>query len=86
VAQGDSIPTPPVRLADIEIRNMRITFGDMFIFEQWKMTHEPALLVGMDVIGSLDSLIIDYKLRELQLRARRSTTSASAYETLRGLR
>ena len=31
---------------------------------------EPILILGMDVIGSLDVLIIDYKLRELQLRAK----------------
>jgi hypothetical protein len=31
---------------------------------------EPALLVGMDVIGSLDVLVIDYKMKELHMRAR----------------
>jgi hypothetical protein len=35
------------------------------------MTHEPAMLIGMDVIGTLDTLIIDYKMRELQMRTRR---------------
>jgi hypothetical protein len=35
------------------------------------MTHEPALIIGMDVIGTLDTLIIDYKMHELQMRARR---------------
>jgi predicted aspartyl protease len=71
VAHGKSVPVPPIALGGIEIRNMRVTFGDMYIFEQWKMTHEPAMLIGMDVIGTLDTLIIDYKMRELQMRARR---------------
>jgi len=71
VADGTSIPVPPIALGTIKIRNMRVTFGDMFIFDQWDMEKEPAMLIGMDVIGSLDTLIIDYKLSELHMRARR---------------
>ena len=70
VVHGESIDTPPIALGAIELRNLRVTFGDMFIFEQWKLTREPTLLVGMDVIGSLDTFVIDYKRRELQLKAR----------------
>jgi predicted aspartyl protease len=71
VAHGKSIPVPTIALGDIEIRNMRVTFGDMFIFDQWNMTRDPAMLIGMDVIGTLDTLVIDYKMRELHLRPRR---------------
>jgi predicted aspartyl protease len=71
VAQGESISAPPIALGDIEIRNLSVTFGDMFIFEKWELMHEPTLLIGMDVIASLDIFIIDYKRRELLLRARR---------------
>jgi hypothetical protein len=42
----------------------------MPIFEYWHLTRKPALLIGMDVIGSLDTFVIDYKRRELYLRAR----------------
>jgi hypothetical protein len=34
------------------------------------MTKEPALLIGMDALGLLDVLIIDYRRNELQLRMR----------------
>jgi hypothetical protein len=34
------------------------------------MTREPVLLIGMDTIGQLDTVIIDYRLRELQVRMR----------------
>jgi predicted aspartyl protease len=71
VAHGKSIPIPSIALGGIEIRNMRVVFGDMFIFDKWDMTRDPAILIGMDVIGSLDKLVIDYKLRELHIRARR---------------
>jgi hypothetical protein len=35
------------------------------------MTKEPVVLVGMDVLGLFDTLIIDYARRELQVRVAR---------------
>ena len=35
------------------------------------MNDKPAILIGMDIIGLLDSMIIDYKNKELHVRARR---------------
>jgi hypothetical protein len=29
-------------------------------------------MIGMDVLGSFDVLIIDYRMREMQIRTRRS--------------
>jgi hypothetical protein len=42
----------------------------MFLFEHLKLTHEPTLMLGMDVLGSFDVLVIDYKMREMQIRTR----------------
>ena len=36
------------------------------------MLNEPALLIGMDVLGVLDTFILDYRRRELQLLTRRN--------------
>lgn len=68
--QGEGYAAPPIRLGGILIYAARITFGDMHIFKYWQMTDKPALLVGMDALGLLDTLIIDYKLRELQIKMR----------------
>jgi hypothetical protein len=70
IAMGRSIPVPPIDLGGVTVRNMHVTFGDMFIFDQWEMNDKPALLIGMDVIGTLDTLIIDYGKRELLMRTR----------------
>ncbi len=70
VAQGKSVGIPPINLGDIQVRNMRVNFSDMHIFERWNLTKAPVLVIGMDVIGTLDVVVIDYKLRELQLRAK----------------
>jgi predicted aspartyl protease len=71
VAQGQSMAVPPIVLGDILVRNMRVNFGSMYIFEHWKLTQEPVLVLGMDVIGTFEAMVIDYRLKELQLRARR---------------
>jgi hypothetical protein len=68
VQQGENIPTAPIAFGTVKIRGVRVTFGDMFLFEHWKLTREPALMIGMDMLGSFDTLIIDYKMRELQVR------------------
>jgi len=70
VARGEVVPVPTMYIGGIQVRGLRLTFGDMFIFERWKMTREPVLLVGMDVIGSLEAFVIDYPKRQLQIRAR----------------
>jgi predicted aspartyl protease len=72
VATGQALTAPPVDIGGIKITGMRVTFGDLYIFEAWKLTNEPALLIGMDVIGVFDAVVIDYKLKELHLKARRS--------------
>jgi hypothetical protein len=40
----------------------------MHIFEHWHLTKEPAMLIGMDSLGLLDTLVIDYKRREMQVK------------------
>jgi len=71
VQTGDRIATPSVVLGEVMVRNAAMTFADFAIFEHWKMTDEPAMLIGMDVLGLIDTLIIDYKRRELQVRLSR---------------
>lgn len=65
---GEGYPAPPIEFSDLRINNAHITFGDMQIFDYWNMTDEPTLLIGMDTLGQLDTLIIDYRMSELQLR------------------
>jgi len=69
---GTRLETPTLRLGKILVRNSSMTFADFEIFKHWKMTDEPAMVVGMDVLGLLDTLIIDYRRKELQVRLARN--------------
>jgi hypothetical protein len=44
----------------------------MEIFKQWQLSKEPAILIGMDALGVLDTLVIDYRRHELQIRMLRA--------------
>jgi Aspartyl protease len=68
VQYGELIEAPAIEIGNISIHDPGVTFADMYIFKQWKLTNEPAILIGMDTLGLLDTLIIDYRRHELQLR------------------
>ena len=72
VQMGNRVATPSLAMGEIMVRNAAMTFADFAIFQHWKMTKEPAMLIGMDVLGLLDTLIIDYRRKELQVKLRRS--------------
>jgi len=60
------------RLHSLGVHGVRVTFGDMYLFQHWKLTDEPTLTLGMDLLGSFDVLVIDYNRHELQIRLRGS--------------
>ncbi len=68
VADGELIAIPDIGLGSIKFIDPGVTFADLYIFRQWKLTSDPAILIGMDALGVLDALIIDYRQHELQLR------------------
>jgi predicted aspartyl protease len=68
--QGDGYPTPPIKLGDIQITMGQVTFSDLFIFKHWDLLNEPTVLLGMDVLGRFDTLIIDYRRSELHIKIR----------------
>jgi predicted aspartyl protease len=70
VQDGEGRAAPAIDIGPISINTSRMTFADLRIFEYWKLTDEPTLLIGMDALGLLDTLIIDYRRNELQLRMR----------------
>ncbi len=74
VSRGQDAAFPPIALGDIVIRGAHITTGNLQIFDLWNMTDKPAILIGMDALGMLDELVIDYRRRELQILVHRDGT------------
>jgi len=70
VEQGSRVRMPTIYMQRVQIRGAVLTFSDVHIFQHWRMTREPAVMLGMDVLGVLDQLIIDYKSRQLHILTR----------------
>jgi predicted aspartyl protease len=70
VQSGDNLPLPDLDFGRLKVEGVRITFGDMYLFQHWKLTDQPTLTIGMDLLGSFDVLIIDYNRHELQILPR----------------
>jgi predicted aspartyl protease len=68
VQDAEGFASPGIKFGGLEIRGERISYGDMRIFEHWNLTAEPALLIGMDTLGLLDTFVIDYQRHGVQLR------------------
>lgn len=62
---ANSIPAPMIRLGETEIRRVDVTFADLNVFRIWGLEHEPALVIGMDVLGASRALVFDYRRSQL---------------------
>jgi hypothetical protein len=71
VEEGELVRTPAIAMGPIQIRDEGVTYADVYIFKHWNYTHQPAIMIGMDALGTLDTLIIDYRRKELQVRMSR---------------
>lgn len=67
---GEMHITPQINFRGTGLRNTDVTFSDFEIFKVWGLESQPAVLVGMDVLGTLSELSIDYRRQELQLVTR----------------
>lgn len=70
IQYASRVRIPTIIAGSLLVSGAHINFADLFIFEHWKLDRRPSILIGMDVLGVLDTLIIDYRRRELQIRTR----------------
>jgi predicted aspartyl protease len=65
---GQLLQVPPISIGELELTNLAVTFGDLHVFEVWDLQRTPALVVGMDLLGTVSRLVIDYRLTEIHVR------------------
>ena len=68
-SDGELQRIPTMVLGGATINQVNVVFGDFHIFKVWDLENEPTLLLGMDVLGTVRQLIIDYRRREVYVRA-----------------
>jgi predicted aspartyl protease len=65
VATGEMELVPTISLGTVNISNVTVVFGDFHIFEVWGMEDRPAVIIGMDVLGTVNSLGIDFRRSQI---------------------
>lgn len=67
-SRGFTLAAPMISIGEARLRNLPVTFADLHVFKLWGLADEPALVVGMDILGTLEQLVVDYARREFQLK------------------
>ena len=65
IVEGESELAHTIWFGEVNVRHVDITYGDFHIFKTWNLTDQPAMLIGMDVIGVVDTLVIDFPREEI---------------------
>jgi hypothetical protein len=65
IVPGQIETAPTMSLGRIKISNVDVVYGDFHIFEVWKMQAKPALILGMDVLGTVRALGIDFRTQDV---------------------
>ena len=68
IQQAARVRVPSISAGKLLVHHAEIMFSDLQIFDYWQLTEQPALLIGMDVLGVVDALVIDYRRNELWFR------------------
>jgi hypothetical protein len=58
---GKLVMTPQVRVGGVSVGNLQVVYGDFEVFKIWGVQDQPAIVLGIDVLGMTDAIMIDYK-------------------------
>jgi predicted aspartyl protease len=61
VEPGEILAAPMISIDSLRITDVAIVYGNFHIFKIWGMQDVPAMILGMDVLGTVSSLNIDFK-------------------------
>jgi predicted aspartyl protease len=68
IAEARTFAAPAIDIGGASLTGLTISFGDLHVFGIWSLKDEPALLIGMDLLGTLQRFVVDYPRREFHLR------------------
>jgi len=65
VERGEIWEAPPLVIESLRINQVAVVYGDFHIFKVWEMRDKPAMIIGMDVLGTVAALGIDFKNQDV---------------------
>jgi predicted aspartyl protease len=67
IADGDVQTVNEATVGDMTLSNLEVIFADFHVFKLWGLDQQPAMLIGMDMLGVLERLVIDYRRNEVSM-------------------
>jgi hypothetical protein len=74
IADGDVQDIKEATIGDMTLSNLEVIFADFHVFKLWGLDQEPAMLIGMDMLGVLERLVIDYRRNEVSMYGERAAS------------
>jgi predicted aspartyl protease len=74
ITDGDVQSVREATIGDMTLTNLEVIFADFHVFKLWELDQEPAMLIGMDMLGVLDRLVIDYRRNEVSMYGERGSS------------
>jgi predicted aspartyl protease len=60
VSRGGVAASPAVYLGPAAILGLKVVYSDIPIFKAWHLDSQPALIIGMNALGVVESMVLDY--------------------------
>jgi predicted aspartyl protease len=74
ITDGDMQEIKEATIGDMTLSNLEVIFADFHVFKLWQLDQEPAMLIGMDMLGVLERLVIDYRRNEVSMYGERASS------------
>jgi predicted aspartyl protease len=73
VESGEIRTAPLIAIDSLQITEVAVVYGNFHIFKVWKMQERPAIIIGMDVLGTVASLNMDFRNRDVYVGSAKGT-------------
>jgi len=67
---ADLLPVPEIHIGDLVMHNVLIAFSDVPPFKLFGLEHEPAILLGSDILNSFRKVSLDFRRRKVRFTIR----------------
>jgi hypothetical protein len=66
---------PTIVMESLRMTDVKVLYGDFHIFRVWEMSEKPAMIIGMDVLGTIPALGIDFAKHDIYVAGVPGTTN-----------
>lgn len=72
VEAGRIVAAPVIGIGPLRVSGADLIYGDFHIFKLWGLAKQPAMIIGMDVLGTVNGLGLDFYRHELFVSSARN--------------